>query len=93
MKKFILCSLLLVSFALCASPILKAATIYAEGGVWNYGIGTSYVWSYYSHNTKSHASTAIGKYTSYSGKTRPGIQARASAPKAFWGNETYYKVY
>ncbi|SCS40213.1 lactococcin 972 family bacteriocin [Staphylococcus caeli] len=93
MKKFIISLLLFISFVLSTVPLIKAATIYAQGGVWNYGIGSTYVWSYYSHNSKAHASTAVGKYTSYSGKTRPGIQARASAPIAFWGNQTYYKVY
>ncbi|SUM87168.1 Uncharacterised protein [Staphylococcus saprophyticus] len=35
MKKFIVSSLLLASFSLSTSPILKAATVYTQGGVWN----------------------------------------------------------
>ncbi|WP_325980268.1 lactococcin 972 family bacteriocin [Staphylococcus equorum] len=36
--------------------------------MWNYGVGSKYVWSYYSNNYKAHGSTAVGKYKSYSGK-------------------------
>lgn len=35
MKKFNVSSLLLISFSLSTSPILKAATVYTQGGVWN----------------------------------------------------------
>ncbi|SUM61556.1 Uncharacterised protein [Staphylococcus saprophyticus] len=35
MKKFIVSSLLLVSFSLSTSPVLKAATVYTQGGFWN----------------------------------------------------------
>lgn len=75
-----------------AAVTVQAATVEAEGGVWNYGVGSTYVWSYYSHNGRNHASTAKGKYTSYSGKMPPGVQARASAAKSWSVNKTYYSV-
>lgn len=75
------------------SGVVSAATVYAQGGKWEYGVGEKYVWSYYSHGSKYHASTAIGKYPSESGKTRPGVKAQASAEKSWSGNQTYYKVY
>ncbi|MGW7832079.1 lactococcin 972 family bacteriocin [Staphylococcus xylosus] len=93
MKKTIISILFTGIVVFGSGTVTKAVTIYAEGGLWNYGVGSSYVWSYYNHNSKAHGSTAIGKYASYSGKTRAGIQARASAPKAHWDNQTYYKVY
>ncbi|WP_231910054.1 lactococcin 972 family bacteriocin [Staphylococcus simiae] len=39
------------------------------------------MWSYYYHGYKEHGSTAIGCYKSYSGYTKPGKRARASAEK------------
>ncbi|WP_277581895.1 lactococcin 972 family bacteriocin [Staphylococcus equorum] len=93
MKKTIISILLYLAIVLGSGTIANAATIYAQGGIWNYGVGSKYVWSYYSNNYKAHGSTAVGKYKSYSGKTRAGIQARASAPKPFFVNRTYYNVY
>ena len=33
------------ALALTITPAL-AATVYAQGGTWNYGVGNTYVWSY-----------------------------------------------
>lgn len=76
---------------LLTSPTL-AATVYEHGGVWNYGVGKKYVWSYYSHNRLTHKSSVQGKYFSSSGWVSPGTQARASAEKAWTGNQSYFDV-
>ncbi|ELK4629097.1 lactococcin 972 family bacteriocin [Staphylococcus pseudintermedius] len=84
----------LLVVCICGTSIVSAKTIYAQGGTWSYGVGSEYVWSYYSHNHKYHGSTAIGKYKSESGYTDPGEEAKASAEKRWWrSNEAYYKVY
>ncbi|HHU6750917.1 TPA: lactococcin 972 family bacteriocin [Staphylococcus pseudintermedius] len=73
---------------------MRQLYIYIYGGAWNYGVGSTYVWSYYSHNHSYHSSTAIGRYRSYSGVTGPGKRAKASAEKRWWWrNETYYNVF
>ncbi|WP_404341018.1 lactococcin 972 family bacteriocin [Staphylococcus equorum] len=68
MKKTIISVLLYLAIVLGSGTIANAATIYAQGGIWNYGVGSKYVWLYYSNNYKAHGSTAVGKYKSYSGK-------------------------
>ncbi len=98
MKKIFAKLVLFVSFfSLLGTGLVtaSAATISAQGGIWNYGIGDYYVWPYYSHNSKTHCSTAIGRYRSDSGDTRPGKRADASARKGqyVWQeNKTYYGV-
>ncbi|MGT0299353.1 lactococcin 972 family bacteriocin [Staphylococcus aureus] len=47
----------------------------------------------YSHNKRNHGSTAVGKYSSFSGVARPGVQSKASAPKAWGGNKTFYSLH
>ncbi|EGQ3526163.1 TPA: lactococcin 972 family bacteriocin [Staphylococcus pseudintermedius] len=95
MKKKFLSTLvagLLVVF-IGATSLVSAESVHAEGGIWNHGVGSKYVWSYYSHNGKYHTSTAIGKYRSDSGATKPGEEAQASAEKRWWWrNEAYYSV-
>lgn len=77
-----------------SSSIVSAATIYTDGGTWNYGVGSKYVWSYYSNNYRYHSSTAIGKTRSFSGFRKPGVRALASSEKRWWWrNEAYYNVY
>ncbi len=56
-------------------------------------LGKHYVWSHYSHNKRNHGSTAVGKYSSFSGVARPGVQSKASAPKARGGNKTFYSLH
>lgn len=79
------------ALALTITPAL-AATVYAQGGTWNYGVGNTYVWSYYSHNGRTHSASVKGNYSTSSGWTRPGVTARASATKAWTGNQSYYNV-
>ncbi|MDU9352108.1 lactococcin 972 family bacteriocin [Staphylococcus aureus] len=95
MKNKVLGLSLYLSLALGISTVTYATAYeYAHGGTWSHGVGSKYVWSYYYHSSKGHGSTAIGKYESYSGYTRPGIKAKASATKTFWGiNKAYYNVY
>ncbi len=94
MKQKALGIILYLSLAFGVTTVTYAASEYAQGGTWSHGVGSKYVWSYYYHGSKGHASTAIGKYESYSGYTKRGIKAKASARKAFWNsNRAYYKVY
>lgn len=76
---------------LFTSPVL-ATTVYEHGGVWNYGVGKKYVWSYYSHHRLTHKSSVEGRYYSSSGWVSPGTEARASAEKAQHGNKSYFDV-
>ncbi|MGT0244471.1 lactococcin 972 family bacteriocin [Staphylococcus aureus] len=36
-----------------------------------------YDWSLIVHNKRNHGSTAVGKYSSFSGVARPGVQSKA----------------
>lgn len=67
-------------------------TIDAQGGTWNYGVGSKYVWSYYSHNKKTHKASVQGRIYVSSGWQKKGVQARASAEKALTGNKSFYEV-
>lgn len=69
-----------------------AATVDVQGGVWNYGVGSKYVWSYYSHSSKTHKASVHGAYDATSGWIRKGVEAKASAEKALFGNASYYDV-
>lgn len=96
MKNKILSTLVagLLLIGIGSSSIVSAATIYTDGGTWNYGVGSKYVWSYYSHNYRYHSSTVYGKLKISSGFTRPGVRAQASSEKRWWWvNEAYYNVY
>lgn len=70
----------------------SSSTISAQGGRWNYGVGSKYVWSYYSHNHKTHKASVEGKYYVSSGWTKKGITAKASCEKRLFGNRSYYEV-
>ncbi|GHC26372.1 lactococcin 972 family bacteriocin [Leuconostoc lactis] len=60
------------------------------GGDWRHGVGSYYVWSYYFHNYRNHSSSVSGQYFASSGRTSPGYDAQASAPKSLFGNKAYY---
>lgn len=60
------------------------------GGEWRHGVGSYYVWSYYFHNYRNHSSSVSGQYFASSGRTSPGYDAQASAPKSLFGNRAYY---
>ncbi|HDJ6066354.1 TPA: lactococcin 972 family bacteriocin [Staphylococcus aureus] len=95
-KKFVsscIASTILFGTLLGVTYKAEAATVHVAGGVWSHGIGKHYVWSDYSHNKRNHGSTAVGKYSSFSGVARPGVQSKASAPKAWGGNKTFYSLH
>ncbi|UXV36950.1 lactococcin 972 family bacteriocin [Staphylococcus simulans] len=94
MKKYVARTIIIATLLLgMGTTTIANAYEWAEGGKWSHGIGSTYVWSYYTHNSYGHDSTAIGKYRSDSGYTTAEKQARASAEKAWWGNQAYYRVY
>lgn len=94
MKKFVASVVLLSMFALTAITTAYAYEVNAGGGTWNYGVGSTYVWSNYYHGWKQHDSTAVGSYTSYSGKTNSGWWSKASAKKkSVFANKSYYNYY
>lgn len=62
------------------------------GGTWYHGLTPSYVYSDYFHSTRCHGSTAVGTYTVRSATMGPGYTSKASAPRAGWGNESYWRV-
>ncbi|WP_278952542.1 lactococcin 972 family bacteriocin [Lactobacillus apis] len=77
------------------SGVSPRATQERDGGTWNYGVGTTYVWSYYYHKTRLHRSSVkpgIWAALVSSNWTRKGVQSRASAPKASRGNYCYYDI-
>lgn len=64
------------------------------GGSWRHGVSDTQVWSWYDHNSKVHKTTvqgAGGKY-GYSGWTDPGVRAKASWEKAWFGNHAWADV-
>lgn len=97
MKKFVLTMLIAIIISTSAG-VANAYQINISGGKWNYGISNTYVWSNYYHGSKGHGSTAIGKYTSFSGYTKRGNWSYASAHAVSkWQigktNKTYYNLY
>lgn len=94
MKKLKVCTVLTfltLLLGVSAIPAL-AYKIDAGGGKWDYGVGSTYVWSYYSHKKKTHRSSVQGKYYVSSGWTPAGETSRASAVKAATGNKSYYDI-
>ncbi|MFE0358076.1 lactococcin 972 family bacteriocin [Streptomyces nigra] len=73
-----------------AAPAM-ATIAYVGGGTWDYGAGTSYVWSDYYHKDKCHGSTSVGEYID-SDEADAGSWSLTQADVALWGNETYYKT-
>lgn len=74
---------------------LLRATQERDGGIWNYGVGKVYVWSYYQHKHRLHKSSVQPGSKApivSSGWVAKGIQSRASAPKAPSGNSVYYDI-
>lgn len=71
-----------------AATAAASAIVYPpEGGTWDRGVGTEYVWSDYYH-TICHSSTSVGQTTetdtASSGWTITNVRAKV------FGNETYY---
>ena len=73
----------------------KGTTVNVDGGTWNYGVGTTYVWSYYQHMKKWHKSSVKPGWfaqTFSSGWQRKGVRAKASAKRAKLGNQMFYDI-
>lgn len=82
MKKYVARTIIIATLLLgIGTTIIANAYEWAGGGKWSHGIDSTYVWSYYTHISYGHGSTAICKYRSDSGYTTAGKQARASAKK------------
>ncbi|TQN28414.1 lactococcin 972-like bacteriocin [Haloactinospora alba] len=62
-----------------------------EGGKWDHGAGTSYVWSDYLHNGTCHGSTSVGRYTDRD-TAAAGSWSITEAPTKLFGNESYYRT-
>ncbi|NCC55562.1 MAG: lactococcin 972 family bacteriocin [Erysipelotrichia bacterium] len=65
-------------------------TTHPYGGTWTQGIRDNTVISNFLHNKHIHRATAVGTRQVFDGWKSPGVWAKASAPKAFAGNKTYY---
>lgn len=97
MKKLIL-TIIITIILTAGFESVKAYQVNINGGTWNYGVSSRYVWSNYYHGSKSHYSTVRGSYWSRSGYTFKGRWSRASAQKApgwkVWKvNKAYYGFY
>ncbi|HAJ53259.1 MAG TPA: lactococcin 972 family bacteriocin [Lactobacillus sp.] len=90
-KSVIVSALAAATIGVSAVPVL-AYTVDVQGGTWNYGVGSTYVWSYYSHNSRTHSAAVKGAYSASSGWISPGTEARASAQKSYFGNQSFYNV-
>ncbi|WP_206165619.1 lactococcin 972 family bacteriocin, partial [Mammaliicoccus sciuri] len=56
MKKFFITLLLTIIIA-SGAGIVKAYQVNVDGGTWNYGVSSQYVWSNYYHGKKTHYTT------------------------------------
>ncbi|MFD3762291.1 lactococcin 972 family bacteriocin [Streptomyces sp. NPDC058622] len=72
-----------------ATPAL-AASVQTGGGIWNYGVGSGYVWSNYYHEHTCHSSSVQGDYYSSSGYVGAAAWSRASATDAWSGNKSWW---
>lgn len=84
----------MTSFAILATAIapVAAATVSVAGGTWDYGVNDKIVWSYYQHTKKEHKASVEGFLPATSGWKKPGVKAKAEAPKSAWTNRSYYDV-
>ncbi|MFF3863259.1 lactococcin 972 family bacteriocin [Streptomyces sp. NPDC002209] len=74
--------------AAAATPALAANV---SGGLWDYGVTDSVVYSNYLHKDKCHGSSVQGSFFSSSGDVDAGDWSYASAGKAWSGNKSYYR--
>ncbi|MFE6282587.1 lactococcin 972 family bacteriocin [Streptomyces sp. NPDC057877] len=74
-----------------ATPALATITYPSEGGIWDHGAGTSYVWSDYYLSTKCHGSTSVGKYID-TDEAAAGSWTITQATAALYGNKAYYST-
>lgn len=75
-----------------AATAATASIVYPpEGGVWDRGVGTSYVWSDYYHGSICHGSTSVGQ-TTVSRTAGAGSWSITSARAKLSGNQVYYRT-
>lgn len=79
------------TFMFAGAGLVGATIVSVDGGTWDYGTDSSTVWSHYFHNGVPHGSTAVGKFTSDSGCVNKNIWSRATAPRKYRGNKSYYR--
>lgn len=60
------------------------------GSFWQYGVGSSDVWSNYFREHRCHGATAVGKKTKRVTGVPGGRYAYAATPKKSSGNKAYY---
>ncbi|MBF0772932.1 lactococcin 972 family bacteriocin [Mammaliicoccus sciuri] len=97
MKKFFITLLLTIIIA-SGAGIVKAYQVNVDGGTWNYGVSSQYVWSNYYHGKKTHYTSVRGRYWATSGYTPKGRWSKISAQKRpgwqIWKvNKAYYGFY
>jgi hypothetical protein len=74
-----------------AAPALATISYPAEGGTWDHGAGTSYIWSDYYLSTKCHSSTSVGDWID-SDEAGAGSWSITQADAMLYGNKTYYST-
>ncbi|MFH9083944.1 lactococcin 972 family bacteriocin [Streptomyces sp. Ru62] len=74
-----------------ATPALATISYPAEGGTWDHGAGTSYVWSDYYLSSRCHGSTSVGEYID-TDEASAGNWSITQADAALYGNKAYYKT-
>ncbi|MCY9787584.1 lactococcin 972 family bacteriocin [Nocardiopsis sp. EMB25] len=83
--------LLTSGLALGAAGIAAADVDYVGGGTWYHGITETRVYSNYYHGSVCHGSTAVGT-TVVRDSAPAGGTSRASAPRAWTNNQSYYRT-
>lgn len=91
-RRFVAPVLLASTIMGVAVTAANAAIVYPpEGGIWDRGAGTSYVWSEYYHDKICHGATAVGKTTD-TATAGKGSWANARAQTKLTGNKSYYRA-
>lgn len=91
MRTHLASAALATTMVFSSAGVAGAAISEVDGGTWDHGVNDKIVWSHYFHPTRTHGSTAIGKFKANSGCVQPKVQSRATAPKKLTGNKAYYK--
>lgn len=83
----------IVACGACAVPLAAQADVrFVDGGKWDYGSDSGWVWSRYSHGGVDHAASADGKQHYDSGCRPAGETAVAEgSAKTFGINKSYYR--
>ncbi len=76
---------------LTGAGVAGATIISIDGGTWDYGSDSTTVWSHYFHNGRKHASSVEGQFRSDSGCVNKNTWSRATAPRKWLGNKSFYR--